>query len=397
MKHSVAHRRESSSSPSTLAVPVRETDPPSSTKTRDNHAETPAARLPWIWQTLGVIAEILITLAVICALWVVWQMWWTGVMSEHVQAQTTQSVAWSNPGAGGNVKIAQQQQSNPPVEPANPKIGDLIAQIYIPRFGDQWQRNIVEGTNLAELNLHGMGHYTQTQLPGQIGNFAVAGHRNGYGQPLGNIDKLQPGDSIVIRTKNYWYVYQFTNYTIVPPTAVTAVAANPEAPSQPPTKRMITLTTCEPKYTAATSRWISYGQLKYWAKVSDGIPKELSTTNASGSVKFINNGGNSIVSQLSSLIPVILVAAAAYLVMFIAAAIAWRWPGLKASRTTHRRKADSSIYGTLLRLQPGVFGIRLLLLALLLLIGAAALMQWAFPWMAANIPYLQAMTNYATV
>ena len=39
-------------------------------------------------QLMGIIAEILITLAVICALYIAWQMWWTGVQAERVQAQT---------------------------------------------------------------------------------------------------------------------------------------------------------------------------------------------------------------------------------------------------------------------------------------------------------------------
>ncbi len=49
---------------------------------------------------------------------------------------------------------------------------------------------------------------------------------------------------------------------------------------------MITLTTCEPKYTTATHRWISYGELSYWAKVSDGVPEELATSSNSAKVAF---------------------------------------------------------------------------------------------------------------
>ncbi|MDK6351097.1 sortase domain-containing protein, partial [Bifidobacterium scardovii] len=77
-------------------------------------------------------------------------------------------------------------------------------------------------------NRHGLGHYQDTQMPGQVGNFAVAGHRNGYGQPLGDVDKLQEGDPIIIRTKDYWYVYQYTRHKIVPPTDIYVIAPNPE-------------------------------------------------------------------------------------------------------------------------------------------------------------------------
>ena len=64
------------------------------------------------------------------------------------------------------------------------------------------------------------------------------------------------------------------------------IAPNPEDSTANPTKRMITLTTCEPKYSTPTHRWISYGELAYWAKVSDGVPKELATTDSSGAVMF---------------------------------------------------------------------------------------------------------------
>ena len=80
------------------------------------------------------------------------------------------------------------RSGDPPTQPQSAQEGELIAQVYIPRFGSQWQRNLVEGTSLTELNKHGLGHYKDSQMPGQVGNFAFAGHRNGYGQPLGDVD-----------------------------------------------------------------------------------------------------------------------------------------------------------------------------------------------------------------
>ena len=171
-----------------------------------------------LWTILGILAELMLTAAAICALYIAWQMWWTGVQSEHNQIETRQSVSWSDPGKSGNVTVAKAQQGDPPVQPQSATEGELIAQIYIPRFGSQWQRNLVEGTDLTQLNKHGLGHYTDSQMPGQIGNFAFAGHRNGYGQPLGDVDKLQEGDPIIVRTQDYWYVYHYTSYKIVLPT-----------------------------------------------------------------------------------------------------------------------------------------------------------------------------------
>ena len=364
-------------------------------------AANPAPRRRGALQAaLGIIAEILLTLAAICALYIVWQMWWTGVQAEHTQMETRQSVDWADPTAnsGNNgVKIAAAQSGEPPVQTEKASEGELLAQVYIPRFGDNWERNMVQGTTLEELNKHGLGHYDNTKMPGQVGNFALAGHRNGYGQPLGDVDKLQPGDPIIIRTKDYWYVYKYTNYEIVKPEEVRVISDDPQNTGTPTTKRLITMTTCEPKYSAPIYRWISYGEFSYWAKVSDGIPKELSSTDSSGRVQFINNEQPSPIAQLDSLVPVMLVALLAYAVIFIAALVAWRFPVLRAIRSGERRRPEVSAYGWLLRHQPGVLPVRLVLLGLLLFVVAAALFEWGFPWAASTIPVLREMSNFTAV
>ena len=293
--------------------------------------------------------------------------------------------------------MAKAQQGDPPVQPQSATEGELIAQIYIPRFGSQWQRNPVEGTDLTQLNKHGLGHYTDSQMPGQIGNFAFAGHRNGYGQPLGDVDKLQEGDPIIVRTQDYWYVYHYTSYKIVLPTQTEVVAANPENPGAAPTKRMLTMTTCEPKYSTPTHRWISYAEFSYWAKVADGIPQELASQNANGTVKFVNNEQSSFLSSIDTLKPWIFGALAAYVIIFISAAVARRWPYLADVRAGRRKKADFSLYGSSVRLQPGVLPIRLLLVLLLVFAAAASCFEWLFPWAASTIPMLQEMSNYTAI
>ena len=267
----------------------------------------PAAKRSVLWSVLGILGEVLMTLAAVCALYVVWQMWWTGVQSEHTQVETRQSASWSDPAGGDSSKVAKAQSGDVPVQPTSASDGELIAQVYVPRFGQGWVRNVVEGTDEAELSLHGLGHYPSTQMPGSVGNFAVAGHRNGYGRPLGDVDLLQEGDAIIVRTKDYWYVYKYTTYKIVTPEHSEVIAANPEDLNTPPSKRMITLTTCEPKYTTATHRWISYGELSYWAKVSDGVPQELATSSNSAKVAFSSsNTSRSFVSKLGTLQPIVL-------------------------------------------------------------------------------------------
>ena len=306
------------------------------------HVAPKQRRKSVVWTILGILAELMLTAAAVCALYIAWQMWWTGVQAEHNQIETRQSVSWSDPGQSDSVTIAQAQEGDPPAQPQSAQEGELIAQVYIPRFGSQWQRNLVEGTSLTELNKHGLGHYKDSQMPGQVGNFAFAGHRNGYGQPLGDVDKLQEGDPIIVRTQDYWYVYHYTSYKIVLPTDIEVVAANPK-------------------------------------------------------VKFVNNEKSSIVASVSSLKPWILGALAAYAIIFLSALVAWRWPYLADVRAGRREKPEFSLYGGLMRLQPGVLPIRLVLMALLIFAAAASCFEWLFPWAATNIPALQEMSNYTAI
>ena len=63
-----------------------------------------------LWTILGILAELMLTAAAICALYIAWQMWWTGVQSEHNQIETRQSVSWSDPGKSGNVTVAKHSR-----------------------------------------------------------------------------------------------------------------------------------------------------------------------------------------------------------------------------------------------------------------------------------------------
>ena len=351
-------------------------------------------------QVLGVIGEIFLTLAAVCALYIAWQLWWTGVESERAQMEQRETVSWSAPAATNDTtQIAQAQQGDPPKQPNGTAEGNLVAQLYIPRFGIQWQRNIVEGITAEQLARHGLGHYPTSQMPGQVGNFAVAGHRSGYGEPLAYVDQLQEGDPIIIRTQDYWYVYHYTNHKITLPSDVGVIDPDPsdDGAQKVESGRYITLTTCEPRYTSATHRWITWGAFDYWAKVSDGVPKELATTDSSGQVKFAAVESPSVFARVGSLQTVVMWLLVAYVVIYLAALVAWRYPVLRQIRDGERIRPDASLYGWLLRHQPGPLPIRLLLLALLVLAGTAALFQWAFPWAAANVPVLQMMSNYVAV
>lgn len=119
--------------------------------------------------------------------------------------------------------------------------GDSLTRIRIPAIDVDVV--VVEGITPSALRA-GAGHYPQTPLPCEIGNVAIAGHRTTYGKPFGNLDRLQPGDTIEVTTPIGGCVYQLQKAPyVVPPTDISVLDATPD--------RTITLTTCHPKGSAA--------------------------------------------------------------------------------------------------------------------------------------------------
>ena len=52
------------------------------------------------------------------------------------------------------------------------KEADIFGRMYVPRFGESWTRLIAEGTRWhLVLNEIGIGHYSNTVMPGEVGNF----------------------------------------------------------------------------------------------------------------------------------------------------------------------------------------------------------------------------------
>ena len=85
-----------------------------------------------VYTVLGLLGEILITLAAICALYVVWQLWWTGVEAERSQADMRQSVSWEDPGSSGKVSIAKPQKGAPPPLPSTTAARRHTTRIWRP-------------------------------------------------------------------------------------------------------------------------------------------------------------------------------------------------------------------------------------------------------------------------
>ena len=129
----------------------------------------------------------------------------------------------------------------------------------IPRFGADFARPVLQGTDHDALT-NGIGHYSGTAFPGQVGNFAVAGHRTTYGMPFSNIDLLRTGDVIVLETKASYIVYAVDRHVIVTPDQVQVIAPVPQHPGDKPTQAWLTMTSCNPRF-SATQRYVVFAKL----------------------------------------------------------------------------------------------------------------------------------------
>ena len=234
-------------------------------------AQPPVRPVAWL---IGVLGELLVTAGLVLGLFVVWQLWWTDVEGERAQDEIIAGMDWG----GAGEAVAKEHRGEPPVV-EEPGEGKLFAQMFVPGFGDDYVKPVAEGTDKATvLDTIGIGHYTDTAMPGELGNFALAAHRTTYGKPFNKIAELNEGDPVVVRTEDTWYVYKVTESLVVLPQNVEVIAPVPGVTSDQempePTERIITLTSCHPMF-SATERYIVHGELDYWSPVGDGKPKEL--------------------------------------------------------------------------------------------------------------------------
>ncbi|SDI84473.1 sortase A [Frankineae bacterium MT45] len=243
---------------------------------------------------LSGVGQTLITAGVIVLLFVVYEVWITNIFSAAKQEKVHTELIkqWESP--TGDDPVVQAELGLPNGKQYTIPAGTGIAVLYIPRFGKDYAKTIVEGTDASDLE-KGPGHYTGTQLPGQKGNFAIAGHRVGKGEPFLNLDELLPGDAVVVQTKATWYVYTVlgdpatknlstTNALGVPgreivhpsnTTVIDPVPGHAGVPASKATESLITLTTCHPKF-SATERMIIHGTLTRTVQASgSALPKEL--------------------------------------------------------------------------------------------------------------------------
>ena len=201
------------------------------------------------------IAGVALLLAgVACLDWVAYQYVGTNLIAKYAfQSEADRLRAtWSE--AQTTDPLGTQQ---PAVRP-----GDAIGLLRIPALGASYEVPIRDGTKLTVL-AKGIGHYSSTAQPGQIGNFALAGYRVTHGQPFARLLELDSGDEIIVETRDAVYTYVLDEpprQLTVKDTDTWVIEPVPGRPQRKPTQPLITLTTC-PDLFDSSKRSVGFGHL----------------------------------------------------------------------------------------------------------------------------------------
>jgi sortase A len=201
---------------------------------------------------LRIIANVLIAVGIIGAAGIAYQVWGTNITSSLLANQER--------------AVLQREFSQPnKLIPSlvEPEASKSFALVTIPALNlkDFPLLQGIEESDLAK----GIGHYPGTAMPGGLGNFAIAGHRAGNGEPFAEFEKLAAGDKVFVQTADATYVYSLEYDTKVKPSGTWVIDKNPKNMPIDNTRKLITLTTCDPKWNS-THRWV------WWGSLSEIIP-----------------------------------------------------------------------------------------------------------------------------
>jgi sortase A len=197
--------------------------------------------------------KVLITLGLLILLFVAYQLWGTGIYTARAQNRLekqfqqalenagTPTGTTATTGPGTTTATAPVPTTVPPPPPSVPQ-GDAVAHLVIPKIGVD--ATVVQGTDDSDLR-QGPGHYPATPYPGQRGNAAIAGHRTTYGAPFGDLDQMDVGDLIQVTTLQGSFEYRVFDKVVVSPSAFEVLDTDPNRAA------ILTLTTCNPKYSAS--------------------------------------------------------------------------------------------------------------------------------------------------
>lgn len=230
---------------------------------------------------VGGLGELLVTAGLLVLLFLLWQLWWTDVVAERAQGRTTDALVQHWDDGAGTTGGSAGRGAEGSVAPGLPGLpSPALALLRVPAFGEDYVRPVLAGTG-TEVLRHGVGHYDGTALPGEVGNFALAGHRTTWGAPFRPIAELVVGDPVVVETAEQFHVYRVAAAQVVLPDDVEVVAPVPDRPGETPTRAWLTMTSCHPMF-SARQRFVVHALLESSTPRADGPPQAVRAATGAG-------------------------------------------------------------------------------------------------------------------
>jgi sortase A len=220
------------------------------------------------------VSELCITVGALIVLFVVYVLFWTGVKADHTMSDQIDQLQTSGrsrprtrrhprrpppPRSGETGRVQGRQALRDHVHPA--------AWFHVEQARPRGHRR--EHPQEGARSLRG------TARLGQVGNFAVAGHRRTYGDPFVNFPKLRAGDAVVLTDGTTWFTYRIDKgpYKTVP-TDIEVIDPVPRKSGYTASGRYLTLTTCDPEW-GHSHRLIVWAHLDSTQPVEAGKPAAL--------------------------------------------------------------------------------------------------------------------------
>lgn len=225
---------------------------------RATASRAPAATTAGV-RALRVVGWLFLLAGVVVLLYIVYSLLFTNLQTQAEQSSLLEQ--WQ-------LDVGEVGAAPAPVDPAAAPVplsvdpGDALAVLQFARPGSSEPivsaepMFVVGGVGVADLQ-RGPGHYPTSALPGAGGNFAVAGHRTTYGAPFYHLDRLAPGDEVLVTDRTgQRFTYRVAEQRVVGPGDSAVLGPDPLGNGRP----TLTLTTCNPRFSNA-QRLIVFAEL----------------------------------------------------------------------------------------------------------------------------------------
>ncbi|WP_188113381.1 sortase domain-containing protein [Nocardioides humilatus] len=210
------------------------------------------------------VAVVLIAVGLSTCGWLAWEYVGSTVVAHHRQRELVTDLheQWRSSGGDGRPGVGDSDGSGDVV---TGPWGTAFAIVRIPAFGPDYAVPVLRGTG-DEQFATGFGQFPDSADPGERGNLVLGAHRITHGEPLRDLPDLDPGDEVIVETREATYVYELDSnslevsssesWPVASPLAVPVGAAD-LAPVGPAT---ITLITCASLF-HTDERSVAFGHL----------------------------------------------------------------------------------------------------------------------------------------